>query len=69
MVNTGKHLASEPLTPALHLLHLLPHQPDYMEQVARACAALRRCTAALRVWYDAFGLQTLPASELPHDLR
>ena len=69
IVNVGEHMASEPLTPALHMINLLPHQADYMQQLARACAALRTCTAALRAGYDDGSLQALAASRLPYDLR
>ena len=66
VVNTGEALASEPLTPALHMTDLRPHQPAYMSMLARFCLALRTAVRELRQGYEDGGLQRLLASDLPH---
>lgn len=67
--NTGNQLASEPLTPALAMLDLRPHQPCYMEQVVRMCAALRQAVASLQSSYADGRLKRLAASSFPAAVR
>ncbi|KAK9827555.1 hypothetical protein WJX74_010196 [Apatococcus lobatus] len=69
VVNTGEHLASEPLTTAMHMLDLRPHQPHFMHLMALACRSLRETEQALWGGYADGSLQTIDASELPYPLR
>ncbi len=69
VVNTGKHLASEPLTAAMHMLDLRPHQPHFMYTMALACRSLRETEQALFAGYANGSLQSIDASELPYPLR
>ena len=69
VVNTGEHLASEPLTTAVHMLDLRPHQPHLMHTMALACRGLRETEQALYDGYEDGSLQSIDASELPYPLR
>ncbi len=68
VVNTGEHLASEPLTAALHMLDLRPHQPHLMHSLALACRSVRETAQALCNGYADGSLQSMEASELPYPL-
>ena len=69
VVNTGEHLVCEPLTTAVHMLDLRPHQPHLMRLMALACRALRETELALWKGYEDGSLQSIAASELPYPLR
>ncbi|KAK9803903.1 hypothetical protein WJX72_003383 [[Myrmecia] bisecta] len=69
IANVGEHIACEPLTPALHLLDLRPHQPDYMEQLTQTLRALRLTAKHYRIGYETGNLPELEASPLPYVLR
>ncbi|CAL8469235.1 g8776 [Coccomyxa elongata] len=69
IANVGEHVACEPLTPALHLLDLRPHQPEYMEQLAQTLRALRLTAQHYRIGYETGSLPKHEASPLPYVLR
>ncbi|CAL8468189.1 g7728 [Coccomyxa elongata] len=52
IANVGASVAVEPLTPALHLLDLRPHQPEYMEKLVLTLKALRLTSTSLREGYQ-----------------
>ena len=69
IANVGANVALEPLTPALHLLDLRPHQPEYMEKLALTLKALRLTSILLREGYQSGRLVNLRASPLPYWLQ
>ena len=69
IANVGANVAIEPLTPALHLLDLRPHQTGYMEKLALTMKALRLTSMFLREGYQSGRLVILRASPLPYPLQ
>jgi hypothetical protein len=69
IANVGANVAIEPLTPALHLLDLRPHQTEYMEKLALTMKALRLTSMFLHKGYQSGRLVILRASPLPYPLQ
>jgi hypothetical protein len=69
VANVGTHIAAEPLTPALHMLDLRPHESEYMEQVAHTLKALRLSMQFFHDGYADRSLSHVAASPLPYPLQ
>ncbi len=62
-------VAFQPLTPMFHMLDMRPGQRTYMEQLARACEALRKALTSLQHDYETSQLAVRQPAFIPYPLQ